>query len=87
VSMFDPAMRHGPRYEPVDYIVPERIREACIFRRLTYKEAARKCGLDEMEFGLMANGQKEIPDDMIFNLMMGLAFPSDFFRRLKWERV
>jgi hypothetical protein len=43
--------------------------------------------MDEAEFGLMASGRKEIPRDMIFNLMLGLEFPSDFFYRVRWERT
>ncbi len=87
MSNLNPASQYGPRYETVDSIVPERIREACKYRKYTYQEAAKACGMDEAEFGLMASGRKEIPRDMIFNLMLGLEFPSDFFYRVRWERT
>lgn len=73
--------------EKVDYIVPQRIREACIARMCNYKEAAERCGIDCVEFGLMANGHKEIPKEYIFHLMKGLDFPKNFFYKIRWERV
>jgi hypothetical protein len=87
MSYFNPIMKHEQRIEPVGYIVPERLREACRYRMYNYKEAAKLCEIDEREFGLMANGHKEIPKEYIFKLMKGLDFPKKFFYRIKWERV
>jgi plasmid maintenance system antidote protein VapI len=85
--MFNPIIRHEQRIEKVNFIVPERIREACRYRAYTYKEAAKLCDIPEKEFGRMANGHKDIPDEYIFKLMKGLEFPRDFFYQIKWERV
>ena len=83
---FDPVM-HGPtKREKTDHIVPERIREACAVRGLSYREAAELCKIDKAKFGKMANGHMKIPDEMIFNLMAGLNFPKDFFYFYRWER-
>lgn len=88
MSVFDPVMRITKPREEVDFIVPERIREACAVRMLDYKEAAEKCELPPHEFGLMANGHmKEIPQEYIFNLMKGLDFPAKFFYFVRWERT
>ncbi|WIF95142.1 helix-turn-helix domain-containing protein [Caminicella sporogenes] len=87
MSYFDPIVRYQPKIEEVDFIVPERIREACRYRGYTYKEAAKLCGIPERKFGRMANGHTEIPDNYIFNLMKGLGFPKKFFYQIKWERV
>lgn len=80
-------VNYSPKIEKVDFIVPERIREACIYRGYTYKEAAEKCKINYKEFGLYANGRKEVPKEKIFNLMNGLSFPKEFFYNLKWKRV
>ena len=73
--------------EDVDFIVPERIREACIAKSLSYAEAAERCNISPSDFGLMANGHKPIPKELIFNLQRGLEFPSGFFFKVRWERV
>lgn len=86
MSQFDPRAKCY-KHETVDFIVPERIREACAVRMLSYKEAAQKCDIPEHEFGVMANGHKGIPRHMIFKLMGGLGFPEGFFYRITWERV
>ncbi len=83
----DFTVKYLPKIEKVDFIPPERIREACIYREYTYSEAAKKCGIDYKEFCLYANGHKDIPNDLIFNFMKGFEFPKDFFYRLKWARV
>ena len=85
--LFDSIVKYTPKKEKVDFIVPERIREACIFRGYTYKEAAEKCNLNLREFGLYANGHKDIPEEKIFNLMKGFNFPKEFFYIIKWNRV
>ena len=87
MSYFDPVVKYPPKIEDVDFIAPERIREACIYRAYTYKEAAKICDISETEFGLMANGHKEVPVEYIFKLMKGLGFPKGFFYRIKWRRV
>ncbi|RKD22440.1 hypothetical protein SAMN02745883_00708 [Caminicella sporogenes DSM 14501] len=68
MSYFNPIVRYQPKIEEVDFIVPERIREACRYRGYTYKEAAKLCDIPEKEFGRMANGHKDIPDEYIFLL-------------------
>ena len=73
--------------EKVDFIVPERIRQACILREYTYKEAAEKCEMNYKEFGTYANGHKDVPKEMIFNLMKGLNFPKNFFYWVEWTRT
>ena len=83
MSYFDPIVKYTPKKEKVDFIVPERIREACIFRGYTYEEAAQKCNLNLREFGLYANGYKEIPEEKIFNLMKGFNLPKEFFYIIK----
>lgn len=85
--MHDFTVKYIPKIEKVNFIVPERLREACIYRNYTYKEAAEKCNINYKEFGLYANGHKEIPTNKIFNLMKGLEFPKEFFYQIKWNRV
>ncbi len=86
MSDFDP-VNHSKTYrEKVNYIVPERIREACTARGLSYEDASARCDIDRIRFGMMANGHEDIPDDMIFKLMAGLDFPKQFFYQIKWER-
>lgn len=87
MSVHDPIVKHSPKFESVDYIVPERIREAIRARGLTYNEAADKCEVERHTFGLVANGHIDIiPKEYIFNLMKGLDFPEKFFYQLKWVR-
>lgn len=86
MSEFNPIMNYPPKIEKVDYIVPERIREACIFRGYTYKEAAEKCGIEYRKFCKWANGHGEIPEDYIFKLMNGLKFPKEFWYQIEWYR-
>lgn len=86
MSEFNPIMSYLPKMEKVDYIVPERIREACTFRGYTYEEAAEKCGIECIKFGLYANGHKDIPEQEIFKLMSGLRFPKGFWYQIKWYR-
>lgn len=87
MSLFDPIMRYECKYENVDYIVPERIRQAVNYRGYTYMEASELCGIPIKEFGRMANGHEEIPKEYIFKLMKGLEFPKSFFYRIRWERT
>lgn len=85
MSEYDPRVKITKK-EKVNFIVPERIRQACIFRGYTYKEAAEKCEMNYKEFGTYANGHKDIPKEMIFNLMKGLNFSKDFFYWVEWRR-
>lgn len=87
MSKFNPIVKYAQRIEEVDYIVAERIREACTARMLNYKEAAEKCGITSKEFGLMANGHKQIPKEYIFRFMKVFDLPKNFFYQVKWERV
>ena len=87
MSEHDPVVRHAPKREQVDYIVPERLREARKYRGIERKDAAFILGLTEQEYGLYENGHKPIPKEMAFGLMMLFKFPSRFFYQIKWERV
>lgn len=73
--------------EKVDFIVPERIREACAFREYSYKEAAEKCDIDYKTFCAYASGHKEIPKEIILKLAGGLHFPKEFFYWVEWTRT
>ena len=83
---FDPVMQYPTKREKVKYIVPERIREACGARGLSYREAALVCKIDENKFSLMANGHMKIPEELIFNLMSGFDIPKEFFYFVRWKR-
>ncbi|MGG7057576.1 hypothetical protein ACQPUZ_04690 [Clostridium tertium] len=87
MSKFNPIVAYGQKIEVVDFIVAERIREACSTRMYDYKKASEKCEIDLVEFGFMANGHKEVPKEYIFKLMKGFDLPRGFFYRIKWERV
>lgn len=52
MSYFDPINHPEMRSEEVNFIVPERIREACIVRDIDYKCAACQIGISEQEFGM-----------------------------------
>lgn len=73
--------------EKVDFIVPERIREACIFREYSYKEATEKCDIDYTTFCAYANGHKDVPEEIILKLVGGLHFPKEFFYWVEWTRT
>lgn len=73
--------------EKVNFIVPERIREACILRGYSYKEAAKKCDIEHRRFGAYANGHEDIPNEIILQLVGGLHFPKDFFYWIEWTRT
>lgn len=85
--MHDFQVKYLPKIEKCDFIPPERIREACIFRNWTYKEASEKCDIEYKEFCSYANGHKDIPDELILKLMSGFRLPKQFFYQLKWGRV
>ena len=86
MSYFNPVNHPASKSEDVDFIVPERLREACILRDMDYKCAAFQCGISEQEFGAMANGHKEIPREMIFGLMKVFNMPEKYFYHVRWER-
>lgn len=85
--MHDFTVHYHEKCEDVQFIVPERIREACTFRGYTYKEAAELCGIEYRQFGRYANGHDEMPNELIFKLVKGLHFPKKFFYQIKWGRV
>ena len=85
--MHDFQVKYSPKIEKCDFIPPERIREACIFRNWTYKEASEKCDIEYKEFCSYANGHNDIPDELILKLMSGFRLPKQFFYQLKWGRV
>ena len=87
MSAFDPINHIVSRREKVDFIVPERIRDLCVIKGWDYEKAALMCDIDVHEFGLMANGHKDIPKELIFNLQRGFGYPAGFFYFIKWERV
>lgn len=87
MSEFNPIVQYDYKIEKVDYIVPERIREACTARMLDYKEAAQKCGIRQREFGLIANGHIPAPKEYIFRFMKAFDLPKSFFMELHWGRV
>ena len=73
--------------EKVDFIVPERIREACAFREYSLKEEKKKCDMDYKTFCEYASGHIEIPQETIFKLAGGLHFPKEFFYWVEWTRT
>jgi transcriptional regulator with XRE-family HTH domain len=84
---------HDPRvkiikYEKVDFIVPERIRGARIYREIEFKEAAKMLEIPERELGLIENGHVEnISKEFLFKVMKAYGFPKGFFYKVIWERV
>ena len=79
--------KYLPKIERVNYIVPERIREAARARGLTYNEAADKCKISRVIFGKMANGHiPEISKEYLIRLVWGLGFPKSFYYQVKWYR-
>lgn len=87
MSEFNPIVKYLDKIEEVDYIVPERIREACKLRMLSYEEVARQCEIKTREFGLIANGYIPAPKDYIFKFMKVFNLPKNFFYQIKWQRV
>jgi transcriptional regulator with XRE-family HTH domain len=85
VSYYNPVVQHT-KSEIVDFIVPERIKEARIYRGLDRKEAAIKLGVTNCELGLMENGHSNIPKEFLFKLMTVYDFPQRFFYRVVWHR-
>lgn len=73
--------------EKVDFIVSERIKEACAFREYSLKEGAEKCDMDYKTFCKYVSGHKEIPKEAILKLSGGLHFPKEFFYWVEWTRT
>lgn len=83
----DFTVNYAPKTEEVNYIVPERIKEARIYRGMTSEEARMACKIENKnQWGRWLGGHDEIPEEIIFNLMNGLRFPKEFFYQLKWYR-
>ena len=83
----DFTVNYAPKTEKVNYIVPERIREARIYRGMTSEEARIACKIDsKIQWNRWCGGHEEIPEEIIFHLMTGLRFPKEFFCELKWYR-
>lgn len=83
----DFTVNYAPKIEKVKYIVPERIKEARIYRGMTSEEARIACKIEsKIQWNRWCNGHEKIPEEIIFNLMSGLRFPKEFFYELKWYR-
>lgn len=87
MSYFDPRMRIR-KTEKVDFIVPERIREARLARAIELEEAAEKLCISKLELGRIENGHIwDIPLEFLFKVMTVYELPRGFFYKLVWERV
>lgn len=87
MSLFDPVVRVC-KYETVDFVVPERIREARKARGLERKEAAERLGINDRQLGLIENGHKRVTDkEFLFRLMKVYDMPRGFFYKVTWLRV
>ncbi|MDQ4678561.1 helix-turn-helix transcriptional regulator, partial [Stenotrophomonas maltophilia group sp. RNC7] len=82
----DPRVKHT-KTETVDFIVPERLREARLYRDIGRKYAAEQLGISERLLGLYENGHEEIPKQLIFGLQNLYNFPQKYFYEVRWERV
>jgi transcriptional regulator with XRE-family HTH domain len=78
---------HHTKHETVNFIVPERLRNARLSRALNLDEAADLLGINKHELGRMENGHQEIPKGMLFKLMSTYNFPRKYFYTVFWERV
>ncbi len=87
MSYFDPRMRIR-KTEKVDFIVPERIREARRARGLELEDAAERLGISKQKLGCIENGHiEEIPLEFLFKAMSVYDMPRGFFYRVVWERI
>ncbi|HHX61324.1 MAG TPA: helix-turn-helix transcriptional regulator [Epulopiscium sp.] len=86
MSYHDPIIRVC-KTEIVDFIVPERLREARLARDYPRKFCAEQLGVSECLLGMYENGHKEIPKELLFGLQTLYKFPKGFFYNVKWERV
>lgn len=86
MSYHDPINRIC-KTEQVDFIVPERLREARICREYTRKLCADQLGMSDYELGMYENGHKEIPKELLFKLQKLYGFPKGYFYKVRWERT
>lgn len=75
------------KFENVDFIVPERLREARLMRGYPRDFCAKQLGICESELGIYENGHKEIPVELLFGLQKLYDVPKQFFYRVTLERV
>lgn len=87
MSYFNPVNRPSVKIETVDFIVPERLREARKIRDYPRNFCAEQLGISVRELGMYENGHKEIPKELLFELERLYKFPRGFFYKVKWERV
>lgn len=73
----------------VDYIIPERLEEARIFRGMTTKEVAEEMGITPSEYRELESfncpQEKLLPK--MFDLMRVLGFPKGWFYVEVWKRM
>lgn len=86
MSYHDPINRIT-KTEKVDFIVPERLREARMLREYPRKFCAEQLGVSDYELGMYENGHKEIPTELLFGLQTLYKFPKGFFFKVRWERI
>lgn len=86
MSYFDPINRHY-KTEKVDFIVPERLREARAMREYPRNFCAKQLGISDSELGSYENGHREIPVELLFGLQKLYEVPRQFFYKVRWERV
>lgn len=86
MSYHDPINRIY-RTEVVDFIVPERLREARLLRDYPRSFCAEQLGISDRELGSYENGHKEIPKELLFGLEGLYKLPKGFFYKVRWERV
>lgn len=86
MSYFNPVNRIV-KTETVDFIVPERLREARAYRMMEREFAAEQLGISNLLLGMYENGHKEIPKELLFGLEKLYKFPKGYFYKVVWERV
>lgn len=76
------------KHERVNFIVPERIRDARIAREIERNEAAKLLDIPERELALIENGHvNDIPKEFLFKCMSVYNFPKNYFYEVEWQRV
>lgn len=86
MSYHDPRVKHT-KAEIVDFIVPERLRSARLYRDIDRRVAAEQLGISDWQLGLYENGHKEVPKELLFGLEKLYGFPKGYFYKVIWERV
>ena len=80
MSCYDPRVKIW-KYEKVDFIVPERLIEARLYRNMTREEASEKLEVTNRQLGLYENGHEEIPLEFLFWLQKVYSFPKEFLKQ------